>query len=52
MATPLTTEERKQRQLDLLWTTKADNELLQYSAVQVLNKQLTTDSKNIISAIN
>jgi hypothetical protein len=52
MATPLTADERKQRQFDLLWNTMQDNELLPYSAVQSLNKQLTTDNKSAIKAIN
>jgi hypothetical protein len=52
MATPLATDVRKQYQFDLLWNTMADNELLAYSAVQSLNKQLTTDNKTVIKAIN
>jgi hypothetical protein len=52
MATPLTLDVRKQMQVDVLWNTMADNELLPYSAVPSLNKQLTTDNKDVIQAVN
>jgi hypothetical protein len=52
MGTPLTTEDRKQMQFDVLWNTMADNELLPFSGVSALNKQLTTDNKIVIKAIN
>lgn len=52
MSTPLSSEDRKQMQFDVLWNTMADNELLPFSAVSSLNKQLTTDNKVIIKAIN
>lgn len=52
MATPLTTDERKQRQYDILWNTMSDNELLPYSAVSSLTKQLNTANKSTIKAIN
>lgn len=52
MATPFTQDEIYQHQYDLLWSTMAGNALLPYSAVSTLNKQLTTNSKDIIQAIN
>lgn len=52
MATPLTTDERKQRQYDILWNTMSDNELLPYSAISSLTKQLNTANKSVIKAIN
>jgi hypothetical protein len=52
LATPLPSDERKQRQFDILWNSLADNELLPYSAIESLNKQLKTDKKAMIQAIN
>ena len=52
MGTPLTSADRKQMQLDLLWNLMDDNELLPYSPVKSLNKQLNTDNKSVIKAFN
>lgn len=52
MATPFTQDEIYQHQYDLLWSSMSGNTLLPYSAVFTLNKQLTTNSKDIIQAIN
>jgi hypothetical protein len=49
---PLTNADRKQMQLDLMWTAINDNELLPYSPIKSLNKQLITDNKSFIKSIN
>src|SRR4051794_2037943 len=46
------TTQTKQAQYDVLWEIMTANELLPYSAVSSLNKQLNTTNKSMIKAIN
>jgi hypothetical protein len=50
--TPWQGDELNQRQFDVLWDSLQDNSLLPYSTIGFLNKQLNTDNKSIIKAIN
>lgn len=45
-------DELNQRQLDILWDTLSDNNLMPRSPIPSLNKQLNTNNKRIIGAIN
>jgi hypothetical protein len=52
MATQFTLDETYQHQYDLFWSAMDQNPLLTYSSVTTLNKQLATNAKSIIKAMN